>query len=97
MLRIQHARRSMSWLRVHRLVGNSNSSGASWFSGSSGSRFSLGHRRVENLFILTQTRSRKKVSFSGLTKGIFPKMCILCVRVKINKRSFEPFCVWILF
>ena len=22
-------------------------------------------------------------------------MCILCVRVKINKRSFEPFCVWI--
>ena len=23
-------------------------------------------------------------------------MCILSVRVKINKRSFEPFCVWIL-
>ena len=22
-------------------------------------------------------------------------MCILCVRVIINKRSFEPFCVWI--
>ena len=22
-------------------------------------------------------------------------MCILCVRVKINRRSFEPFCVWI--
>ena len=22
-------------------------------------------------------------------------MCILCVRVKINKRSFEPFCAWI--
>ena len=22
-------------------------------------------------------------------------MCILCVRVKLNKRSFEPFCVWI--
>ena len=21
--------------------------------------------------------------------------CLLCVRVKINKRSFEPFCVWI--
>ena len=21
-------------------------------------------------------------------------MCILCVRVKINQRSFEPFCVW---
>ena len=24
-------------------------------------------------------------------------MCILCVRVKINKHSFEPFCVWFLF
>ena len=24
-------------------------------------------------------------------------ICILCVRVTINKRSFEPFCVWILF
>ena len=24
-------------------------------------------------------------------------MLKLCVRVKINKRSFEPFCVWILF
>ena len=24
-------------------------------------------------------------------------MFILCVRVKINKRSFEPFCVWIYF
>ena len=31
-----------------------------------------------------------------MTKGISPKMCILCVRVKITKRSFEPFCVWIL-
>ena len=30
----------------------------------------------------------------GLIKGISPKVCILCVRVKINKRSFEPFCVW---
>ena len=29
-------------------------------------------------------------------KGISPKIYILCVRVKINKRSFEPFCVWIL-
>ena len=37
------------------------------------------------------------MSFCGLTKRIFPKICILCVRVKINKRSFEPFCVWILF
>ena len=35
----------------------------------------------------------KKVSFCGLTKGISPKICILCVRVKTNKRSFEPFCV----
>ena len=23
------------------------------------------------------------------------EICVLCVRVKINKRSFEPFCVWI--
>ena len=37
------------------------------------------------------------MSFCGLTKGISPKMCILCVRVKINKHSFEPFCVWFLF
>ena len=36
------------------------------------------------------------MSFCGLIKGISPKMCILCVRVKINKRSFEPFCVWTL-
>ena len=33
----------------------------------------------------------------GMIKGISPKICILCVRVKINKRSFEPFRVWILF
>ena len=31
-----------------------------------------------------------------LDKGFCPKMCILCVRLKINKRSFEPFRVWIL-
>ena len=37
------------------------------------------------------------MSFCGLTKGISPKICILCVRVIISKRSFEPFCVWILF
>ena len=37
------------------------------------------------------------MSFCGLIKGISPKICILCVRVKINKRSFESFCVWILF
>ena len=29
------------------------------------------------------------MSFYGLIKGNSPKMCILCVRVKINKRSFE--------
>ena len=32
-----------------------------------------------------------------LDKGVFPENCILCVRVKINNRSFEPFCVWIQF
>ena len=37
------------------------------------------------------------LSFCGLTNGISPKICILCVRVKINKHSFEPFCVRILF
>ena len=36
------------------------------------------------------------MSFCGLTNGISPKICILCVRVIINKCSFEPFCVWIL-
>ena len=36
------------------------------------------------------------MSFCGFIKGISPKMCILCVRVKINKRSFEPFCVLIV-
>ena len=35
------------------------------------------------------------MSFCGLIKEISLKMCILCVRVKINKRSFEPFCVWV--
>ena len=30
-----------------------------------------------------------------LTKGISPDICLLCVCVKINKRSFEPVCVWI--
>ena len=33
------------------------------------------------------------MSFYGLIKGISTKICILCVRVKINKCSFEPFCV----
>ena len=35
------------------------------------------------------------VSFCGLIKEISRKMCILCVRVQINKRSFQPFCVGI--
>ena len=36
--------------------------------------------------------------FCSLTKGISPKICILCVRVIINKRSFEPFlCLDLLF
>ena len=34
--------------------------------------------------------------FCGLTKEISPKICILYDRVNINKRSFEPFCVWIV-
>ena len=33
--------------------------------------------------------------FCGLIKGISPKFCVLCVHFKINKHSFEPFCVWI--
>ena len=37
------------------------------------------------------------MSFNGLTKAISPKFCILCVRIKINEHSFEPFGVWILF
>ena len=34
------------------------------------------------------------MSFCGLTEGNCPKMCILCVRVKINKSLFEPLCGW---
>ena len=37
------------------------------------------------------------MSFCGLIKGISPKICILCVRGKINKRSFEPFCVSVFY
>ena len=36
-----------------------------------------------------------KCRFFGLIKGISPKICIVRVRVKSYKRSFEPFCVWI--
>ena len=35
------------------------------------------------------------MGFCGLTKGIPQKISILCVRVIINKRCFEPFCVCI--
>ena len=38
----------------------------------------------------------EQITCNIIIKGISPKMCILCVRVKINKRLFEPFCVWIL-
>ena len=38
----------------------------------------------------------KNSLFFSLIKEISPKICTLCVRVKINKRSFESFCVWIL-
>ena len=34
------------------------------------------------------------MSFCSLTKGIIPKICILCVCVLIKKRSFEPFFVF---
>ena len=37
-----------------------------------------------------------ETQFCGLIKGISPKICILCVRAKINKCLLEPFCVWIL-
>ena len=40
-----------------------------------------------------------KIYLEPNISGISLKMCILCqcVRVKINKRLFEPSCVWILF
>ena len=44
-----------------------------------------------SFFVVFDRLSVVYVSFCGLTKEISPKMCILCVRVKINKRSFEPF------
>ena len=44
----------------------------------------------ERLFILTQTHSKHIF-------GEIPQICILCVHVKINKRLFEPYCIWILF
>ena len=50
-----------------------------------------------SLFIVFIRVSVVEVSFCGFINGISLKMCILCVRVKINKRSFELFCVWVLF
>ena len=44
-----------------------------------------------SFFIVFNRLTVVQVSFYDLTKGIAPKMCILCVRVKINKRSYEPF------
>ena len=45
------------------------------------------------IFIVFDRLSVVQVSFYGLIMEVSPKICILCVRVKINKRSFEPFCV----
>ena len=50
-------------------------------------------KKTLSFFIVFNHVSVAEVSFCGLTKGISPKICI---RVKINKHSFEPFCVWIL-
>ena len=37
----------------------------------------------------------KGISLEICIKGISLKNCILCVPVKINTCSFEPFCVWL--
>ena len=44
-------------------------------------------KRFKRKLILTQTPPHIFFIF----------FCILCVCVKRNKRSLEPFCVWILF
>ena len=45
-----------------------------------------------------KNETRKEITYIFfLTKGISQKICILCVGVKINKCSFESFCVWIFF
>ena len=49
-----------------------------------------------SFFVVFDRLSVVSVSFCCLIKGISPKICVLCVRVKINKRLFETFCVWIL-
>ena len=40
-------------------------------------------------FIKQKKKKRQKKSFCGLIKGISPKICILCARVKRNKRTFD--------
>ena len=50
-----------------------------------------------SFFIMFNRLSVGYVSFSGFIKEISPRICILCVRVKINKHSCEHFCVSILF
>ena len=42
-------------------------------------------------FIVFSRLTVAQVSFCGLTKGITPKICRLCVCVIINKCSFEAF------
>ena len=44
-----------------------------------------------------QQQQQQKFRFVAWRKGISPKICLLCVRVMIDKRSFAPFCVWIQF
>ena len=44
-----------------------------------------------SFFIVFNRLTVVYVSYCGLTQGISPEICILCVRVIINKRSFEPF------
>ena len=46
-------------------------------------------------YVVFNRLSVVSVSFCCLIKRISPKMCILCVRVNRNKRSFEPLCVLI--
>ena len=48
-------------------------------------------------FFIFDCVSVVSVLFCGLIKGISSKNCILCVCVEINKRSFEPFYVGVMF
>ena len=43
-----------------------------------------------------QERTQMKTHFVWLDKGDLPEI-LRYVRVVVNKSSFEPFCVWILF